>query len=89
MDKIKETVNAALVSRLLLVGYDYAIFDFLKKPIQVADLAKNVNCDERYLREWCEALKVSFTIKPTSCNYVSVVWLFAMGQRVVLFQLVE
>ena len=88
MDKVRQTVNAALVSRLLLVGYEFSIFDQLKTPIEVADLAKSVYCDERYLREWCEALKVGCVIK-LFYYIVLAVRLFTMGQGNALFQLVR
>jgi len=91
MDKVRQTVNAALVSRLLLVGYEFSIFDQLKTPIEVADLAKSVYCDERYLREWCEALKLSGFLqwdKETRCFSLSDEMSMALTEMRPMMQLI-
>ena len=59
MEKLGRLVNDALAARLILVGYEHFIFDHLTLPVTTADLARKVSCDERYLREWCQALCLS------------------------------
>ena len=60
MEKLGQLVNASLAARMVLVGYEHDIFGALSnEPITVADLALKVNCDARYLREWCEGLHLS------------------------------
>ena len=59
MEKLSAALNGALASKMLIVGYEYDIFSQMKEPITVKDLAQKVECDERYLREWCEALHLS------------------------------
>lgn len=59
MDKLSGLMNSALAARLILVGYEHTIFDHLMWPVTTVDLAIKVSCDERYLREWCQALYLS------------------------------
>jgi len=59
MEKLGQLVNASLAARMVLVGYEHDIFGAMCEPITVADLALKVNCDARYLREWCEGLHLS------------------------------
>ena len=59
MEKLSAALNGSLASKMLIVGYDYDIFTRMKEPITVKDLAQKVECDERYLQEWCEGLHLS------------------------------
>ena len=59
MEKLSDALNGSLVSKMLIVGYEYNIFDQMKEPITVNDLAQKIECDHRYLQEWCEALHLS------------------------------
>ena len=59
MEKLSAALNGSLASKMLIVGYDYDIFSQMKEPITVKDLAQKVECDERYLQEWCEGLHLS------------------------------
>ena len=40
MEKLGQLLNASLASRMVLVGIEHGIFDQLKEPISVSDLAK-------------------------------------------------
>lgn len=59
MEKLSAALNGSLASKMLIVGYDYDIFNHMKEPVTVKDLAQKVECDERYLQEWCEGLHLS------------------------------
>ena len=39
MEKLGQLLNASLASRMILVGLEHGIFDELKVPISVEDLA--------------------------------------------------
>ena len=59
MEKLSAALNGSLASKMLIVGYDYGIFNHMKDPVTVKDLAQKVECDERYLQEWCEGLHLA------------------------------
>ena len=59
MEKLSAALNGSLASKMLIVGYDYDIFNHMTEPVTVKDLALKVECDERYLQEWCEGLHLS------------------------------
>ena len=59
MEKLSAALNGSLASKMLIVGYDYDIFNHMKEPVTVKDLAQKIECDERYLQEWCEGLHLS------------------------------
>ena len=40
MEKLGQLLNASLASRMVLVGIEHGIFDQLKQPISVSDLAE-------------------------------------------------
>ena len=40
MEKLGQLLNASLASRMVLVGIEHGIFDQLKEPISVSDLAE-------------------------------------------------
>ena len=59
MEKVNAALNGLLASKMLIVGYNHDIFNNMKEPVTVKDLAQKIECDERYLQEWCEGLHLS------------------------------
>ena len=79
MEKLGQLVNASLAARMVLVGYEHDLFGALSsESLTVADLALKVNCDARYLREWCEGLHLSGYIE---CDKLSDPVTFSISEQ--------
>ena len=85
MEKLGQLLNASLASRMVLVGIEHGIFDQLKEPISVSDLADK---DGRYSYKGqffsekiflCPRAKVSCTFVKKSCpkNYCTFMYFIA------------
>ena len=69
MEKVNAALNGLLASKMLIVGYNHDIFNNMKEPVTVKDLAQKIECDERYLQEWCEGLHLSGN-NFNSCKFI-------------------
>jgi len=80
MQAVEQSVTGYIKFQIIQIGIQNGIFEGLKEKSSVKNLAKNIKCDERYLKEWCQAMTLGgildceddlFQVKPDAYDFIT------------------